>query len=300
LFSINIKQPHHQAYILLVIATFFWSANFVLARAMSTSIPPITMSYWRWQIAALILFPFAIKGVWQHRAMIKQHFFPLLALSILGVTCFNTFVYLGLQTTSATNALLINSSIPVWIIFLALTVFKEKTTLLGLFAVALSVFGVVYLIVHGELAQLSSLNFYIGDMWIFAAALVWALYSLLLKFWKPAKLPPVTFLMFSVLVGSLALGLVYWPNITDGTAVVWNWQALSSVAYFAIFPSLISFICWNEGVARVGASIAGRFIHLMPLFGMTLSILFLDETIQLYHFVGGAFIATGILLALKK
>ncbi len=293
--------PGHQrfAYLLLVLATLFWSGNFVLGQAMSTEIPPVTMSYWRWQGAMLVLFPFAAKGLWQQREIIRTHFIKLTILAILGVVTFNTFVYLGLQTTTAINALLINSAIPVWIVIIAMTFIREPVTLRNIIGVLFSLCGVIYLIVRGDLNLLRQLSPNIGDLWILAAALAWAVYTLLLKRWKPTQLNPINFLLFTVIIGAAILAMIHWSGITGEASIVWEQKTLISIGYFAIFPSLVSFICWNEGVLRLGAPTAGHFIHLMPLFGVILSIVFLNERVHVFHIIGAVLIGVGIVLALN-
>ena len=166
-----------RAYLLLTLAPLFWSGNFVLGRAMSTQIPPVTMAYWRWQTALLLLLPIAGAALWRQRTLVRAHWQRLLVLGILGVACFNTFVYLGLQTTTATNALLINSAIPIFIILLAVGLFREEVSNRNRLGVALSLAGVVYLVVRGEWRHLTELQLNPGDLWILAAALAWASYS---------------------------------------------------------------------------------------------------------------------------
>lgn len=288
------------AYLLLILATLFWSGNFVLGQAMSTHIPPVTMAYWRWQIALLVLLPFTAKGLWQQRQLIKQYALKLLILALLGVAFFNTFVYLGLQSTKAINALLINSTIPIWIVILAMSFIKEPVTSKNILGVIFSLIGVVFLIVRGDFSQLVKLSFNFGDIWVLVAALTWASYTLLLKHWKPQQLNPFSFLSFTVIVGVVVLAVVHWFNLAGEPAIVWKQQEFISIGYFALFPSIVSFACWNEGVARIGAPTAGHFIHLMPPLGIILSILFLNESIHLYHLIGGLFIAIGIFIALRK
>ncbi|MEW7979487.1 MAG: DMT family transporter [gamma proteobacterium symbiont of Phacoides pectinatus] len=121
-------EPRGFAYLLLVLATLFWSGNFVLGQAMSTSIPPLTMSYWRWQVALLLLLPFALGGMRREWGLIRAHLPRLALLALLGVALFNTCVYIGLQSTTAINALLINSAIPVWIMLLAMSFIREPVT----------------------------------------------------------------------------------------------------------------------------------------------------------------------------
>jgi drug/metabolite transporter (DMT)-like permease len=288
------------AYLLLVLATLFWSGNFVLGQAMSTEIPPVTMSYWRWQGALILLFPFAISRMWRERHLIQAHFLKLCALAVLGVVMFNTFVYLGLQTTTAINALLINSAIPVWIVIIAMTFIREPVTGRNIVGVLFSLCGVVYLIVHGDLDLLLQLSPNTGDLWILAAALAWAIYTLMLKRWKPQQLSPISFLLFTIIIGVAILGAIHWSGITGEPAIEWQQKELISIGYFALFPSLVSFICWNEGVLRIGAPTAGHFIHLMPLFGVILSIIFLGEMVRSYHLIGAVLIGIGIVLAIQQ
>ncbi|MEW7981276.1 MAG: DMT family transporter [Candidatus Sedimenticola endophacoides] len=144
----------------------------------------------------------------------------------------------------------------------------------------------VYLIVRGELGLLLRLDPNRGDLWILAATLAWAVYSLLLRRWKPAALSPISFLTFTMLVGVGLLGALHWSGVTGEAPIIWGHGELISIGYFALFPSLVSFICWNEGVARVGAPTAGHFIHLMPLFGTLLSVLLLGERVLPYHLAG--------------
>ncbi|PUD99555.1 MAG: EamA/RhaT family transporter [Candidatus Sedimenticola endophacoides] len=232
--------------------------------------------------------------------LIRAHLPRLALLALLGVALFNTCVYIGLQSTTAINALLINSAIPVWIMLLAMSFIREPVTGRNLAGVLFSLCGVVYLIVRGELGLLLRLDPNTGDLWILAATLAWAVYSLLLRRWKPAALSPISFLTFTMLVGVALLGALHWSGVTGEAPIIWGRGELISIGYFALFPSLVSFICWNEGVVRVGAPTAGHFIHLMPLFGTLLSVLLLGERVLPYHLVGAALIGTGILVSLKR
>jgi drug/metabolite transporter (DMT)-like permease len=60
---------------------------------------------------------------------------------------------------------------------------------------------------------------------------------------------------------------------------------------------VLAYLFWNRGVAEVGANRAGQFLHLIPLFGTALAVVFLGETLRLYHLAGAALIFVGIYLA---
>lgn len=288
------KNP---AYLLPALSALFWSGNFVLARYVANDIPPIALAYWRWTLALVLVLPFAAGPIWHQRKLIAQHFIPLTLLSMVGVAGFNTFVYLGLQTTSATNGLLINSMIPILIIVCSLLIGVKIKFWQGI-GVITSFLGVIFLVCQGELGRLFSLSFNRGDLWVLLSALVWAVYSIGLKV-KPAELSALAFLGFSIAIGSLTLAPIYWFNLVSEVSWTFGMQNGLAIGYTAIFASLIAYFCWNQGVKKIGASTAGQFIHLMPVFGTGLAVLFIGEVLAWYQLVGALAIGVGIVLSLR-
>ena len=181
------------SYLLATLAPLFWAGNFVLARALHESLPPIALSFWRWALACLILLPFAGSQLWAQRRLLLRHWRILGLLGLLGVTNYNTFAYLGLQTTSATNAVLLQSVTPLLILVLSVPLLRQPVGAPQSFGILLSLAGVVVIVVRGDLAGLARLQLNRGDLWVLAAAASWALYSVCLR-WRPAALTPLTFL----------------------------------------------------------------------------------------------------------
>jgi len=222
----------------------------------------------------------------------------MVTLSLLGISGYNSFVYLGLQTTTATNALLINSSVPIMIILLAAGILKHKISLFQIIGIGLSTLGVIFLILQGDFTKISSMSFNPGDIWIVIAGLSWALYSVLMKY-KPKELRALEFLSAIVFLGSIVLLGIYLYSgygFSSGITVVSNnyWVIL----YLVIFPSILSYIFWHKGIDEIGADKTGQFTHLMPIFGSILAFIFLNETLELFHFMGMALIGFGIYLSL--
>ena len=284
-------------YLLLILTTLFWSGNFVLGRAVREAAPPIALSFWRWAVALLILLPFVWPRLVAQGPLRRRHWPVLTWLAFLGVANFNTFVYIGLQTTTATNALILISTAPVLIValsFVALGLTVSRRQALG---IALSLLGVLVIVTRGELAALLALQFNRGDAWVFAAVLSWALYSVYLK-WRPADMDPLAFLTVTIGIGVLLLTPVYlWDVAVGGARLAINRVTVASVAYVAIFPSVLAYIFWNRAVAELGANRTGQFLHLMPAFGAVLALLLLGERLYGFHWVGIALIALGIYLA---
>ncbi|MGL6072061.1 DMT family transporter [Craterilacuibacter sp.] len=286
------------AYLLLVLTTLFWSGNFVLARATHASIPPLTLSFARWAIALLILLPFGLKPAWQQRALWLPHWRRLLALGVFGIAGFNSLVYLGVQETTATNAVLMNSFIPILIVLLGALFFGMKAGSLQLLAILLSFCGVLAIIAQGEPERLLRLDINHGDVVVFAAMLAWALYTLWLR-GLPAGLNRLGLLTVLVVIGLACITPFFLLEYASGQRAPLNATTLITFAYVGTLPSVAAYYFYNLGVARVGPAKAGSFIHLMPMFGALLSVLFLGEAFHLYHAAGIALILSGVWLAAR-
>ncbi len=289
----------NQAYLMLAGSALFWSGNFVIGRAFASDIAPLTLSYLRWQTALLILLPFTLRPLIEQWGLIMRYRWRMLFLGVLGVAGFNTFAYLGLHETTATNALLINSFIPILIILLSRIYPGQPIRWNQLLGILISTCGVAVLIAQGRLERLLALDINRGDLWVLGAALIWAVYSIGLRF-RPPQLAPSSFLAFTVLVGVLTLAPIYWFDLLAEPPFEPTAANLTAVGYVAVFASVGAYLFWNQGVKVVGAGAAGQFIHLMPVFGTLMAVLFLGERLHGYHLAGAAAIAAGIYLSLAR
>lgn len=286
-------------YLLLTLTALFWSGNMVLGRGIRADVPPIALAFWRWLIAFTLVLPLALPHWQAHAPGIRRHLPALLLLAALGIAGYNTLAYLALQTTTATNAVLLNAFIPIATITLAWAFFKKTLSPLEGLGVAISLLGALTIIARGDLASLTALVPNSGDLWMLAAVLVWACYTLGLQF-RPPGMPPMFLLAVLIAFGLLMLAPFYLWEILAGRSLHLHAGSLLGLAYVGIFPSFIGYIFYNRGVAEVGASRASLFIHLMPVFGTLLAALFLDERPSLYHLLGISLIFTGIALATRK
>jgi drug/metabolite transporter (DMT)-like permease len=292
-------MTRNQAYLMLAGSALFWSGNFVIGRAFASDIAPLTLSYLRWQLALLILLPFTLRPLLRQWPLIMQYKWRMLLLGVLGVAGFNTLAYLGLHQTTATHALLINSFIPILIILLSRLYPGLPIRWNQLLGILISTTGVAILIAQGRPQRLLALEVNHGDLWVLGAALLWAIYSIGLRF-RPAALRPSSFIAFTVLVGVLTLAPVYWLNPLGEPPFEPTLPNLAAIAYVALFASVGAYLFWNQGVKVVGAGTAGQFIHLMPVFGTIMAVLFLGERLHGYHLVGAAAIGSGIYLSLSR
>ncbi len=282
-------------YFLLVITTLFWAGNFVLGRAVNASIPPVGLAFWRWTIALAVLLPFSLPHLRSQWPLVRGNWRSLALFGILGVTCFNTFVYIGLHSTTAINALLVNSVIPVLIVVLSRVLAHTSVTRPQAAGVALSLAGVITIICRADTGLLLSLQINRGDLWVLLAVVCWSLYTFLLRR-RPAGLHPLSFLSAIIIIGLIVLAPFYAWEISRGARVGTDPATCGSILYVALFPSVLAFIFWNQAVGEVGPNKAGLFLHLMPVFGAILSFLFLGESLHRYHLAGIGLIFSGIYL----
>jgi len=283
-------------YLLLVLTTLFWAGNFNVGRAISAEVPPLGLSFWRWFVAFAILLPFAYRPMKQHWQLMKQHFGLILLFSLLGVAMFNSFVYLGLQTTTATNGVLMQSVSPIIIILLSTLIFGDKANGQQWFGVLVSLFGAGVILVRGDISVLLSLDFNIGDMWILGAVISWSVYTVLLRK-LPAALKGLPFLGYSMMFGLVIIFPFYLIETLNGRPMPSSATAIAGVTYVSIFASLLAFLFWNNAASRLGANRTGQFIHLIPAFGLTIATVILGEQLQSFHYIGMLLVASGLVLA---
>jgi drug/metabolite transporter (DMT)-like permease len=284
------------AFAALALAMLIWAGNWVMGRGLREAIDPVSLNFMRWAIAVAVLAPFALPGVIKNLPVIRKNLGLLLLLSFLGVTVFHALVYLGLRTTTAVNGVLLNSSLPLFILLCSWILERERATLRQVAGMLLSFAGIVVIMSQGEPARLRELEFQAGDAWILLAMPVWGIYSVLLKR-RPPQLGGMAFLFVIALLGTVMLA----PALAvDGLRIPRTGPEAAAVLYMGLGASLAAFICWNRGVAVVGANAAGFTLHLLPAFGTVLAILFLGETFALFHAVGIAVIIAGVILATRS
>jgi drug/metabolite transporter (DMT)-like permease len=288
------------AFLLLGLANLLWSGNWIAGRALRDAFEPAALNLWRWVLAALVLAPLALPRLRGKGPALRRHAGILLLLAFSGVALFHTLVYLGLRTTEAVNAVLLNSSLPLFILLCSWAIERERATLRQVTGMLISLAGIVLILSRGDPAALLRLELHAGDAWILLAMPVWGVYSVMLKR-RPPELGGIELLFAISLAGVLLLApVVALQGIADAGLPPLRWPgpaAALGVVYMAVGASVLAYIFRNRGVAAVGANAAGFTIHLLPAFGTLLAILFLGEVFAAYHAAGIAIIVAGVLLA---
>jgi drug/metabolite transporter (DMT)-like permease len=243
----------------------------------------------------LILAPVVVPRLRPKWGAIQRRWFVLFLLAASGVPLFTCFVYLGLQTTTAVNAVLLNSALPIFTLALSWAMERERATWRQLAGLVVSLLGILIIVKRGDLSDLR-LEFHIGDAFILTAMPFWGFYSVLLKR-RPPELDGLELLFVIAVIGTLLIAPFYvLETLLDRPAQLTAGSA-ATVAYLALFASIGAYFCWNKGVAAVGAARAGFTVHLLPAFGTILAIVFLGESVRPYHGVALAAILAGVWLA---
>ncbi len=285
------------AYILLSLVSLFWAGNQVVGRAVAGEVPPIMLGCLRWFVATLIILPIAWRNLKEDWPVIRENIWFLAFLGIIGGGAINTFSYIGLNYTTATNALILNSAAPIFIVLFCYAIFGDRLTPLQSLGIAVSVAGVLTVVLHGDLTSLSSFALNRGDLLVTLGMACWGVYTAFLR--KRPKMAPLSFAAATFVASfliNLPLVLVellmgIYPRATPTTFL--------ATAYVGIFPSVLAYLLFNRGVEMIGANRAGVFTHLVPLFGAVMALVFLGEKPGLYHLAGFSLILLGVWLAAR-
>ena len=288
------------AAIYLVCATLFWAGNFIVGKTASINeIPPISLNFYRWLVAWLILLPFTFRELIKKKNYILNNIGLFIVLGITAVTIFNSALFYSLKFTQVISGVLMISTVPVMIIFISSLLKIEKTNFFQIIGVGLSLTGVLFIITKADIGLLKNLDFNRGDLIMIIAMLSWATYSALLKK-KKYELSQISLLQVVISFGVIFLIPLYFIDMNMGNSIKLEKPFFLTLTYVVLFPGLASFFFWIKGVALIGANRSGVFLHLMPIFGAVLAMIIFDEKFMFYHLLGAVFILMGIILSNRK
>ena len=282
---------------LAVLAAIIWSGNFIAAKGVTKQIPAVSLAFYRWLTAAVIISPFAIKTFRAEWKVVKLSWRYLFWASLTGIALFNTFVYIGAHYTSAINLALIGTTTsPIIAIVLARIFLKEKIDRLKIAGMVLCISGVLFLLSHGNIQNLLTLQFTRGDGWILVAALCFAIYNTLVRK-KPTAISPINYLFIIFSFGTILLFPFYlWENAhTD--PVKWNSNLVFIILYLGLGASVISYLFWNIAIGKLGAGRTALFGNLIPVFSSAEAALLLGEQFTWVHLVSMILVFAGIVMA---
>jgi len=279
---------------MLTATMLLWSGNFIAGRGLRDVLSPLSLSFWRWVLSALVIVPFAWPHLRRQWPIVLRQWRILLLLAVLMVTIGNTLVYIALESTTAINVALVNAVQPVTILLVAWLLDREAVTPLQGLGIVLSLLGVLMVISRADLEAILALRFNVGDFWMFLAVISFSFYAVLHRR-APRELHSLVLLQVIAAAGTLCMAPIYLVEWAAGmTRLAVTVETVAAILYIAVLASFLAVLFWNRGLAQVGPNRSGVFLYLLPVFSSVLSITLLDEPVGLYHLAGFALIIVGI------
>ena len=291
----NQSNQRWWAYALPMIAVLIWSLNITVTRYVAEFISPISISFYRWLIAFVLMSPFVLLSVWKYRTEIRQHAWQFALLGACGMVFYQGLAYSAAHYTTATNMGIINAFTPIFTIFISIFILKEMPTRYAVIGGILSFLGLLYVMSQGNLQSLMHLAGHWGDLLMILAVFLYAFYGVFLKKWQ-IKIPLLTSLYVQI---AFAL-LFHLPFVFVLGLDVINSQNVGSVLYAGVFPSIVAPLVWMMAVQYIGPNRTSIFMNVMPIGTALIAYFWLNEAWTIYHTIGGVIILLGIALAQKR
>lgn len=284
--------------LLAIAATLLWSGNFIIARKASESIGPVSLAFYRWFCATIVLFPFALNKIKAESTAMKLNWKILLLLSFTGIALFNTFVYVaGHHTTAINMALIGTTSSPIFATAMAAFFLKERMGFFRIIGMLICIAGIILLISKGSWDVLKHFKFSIGDAWILAGSFAFAVYNILVRK-KPSGISPLSFLWILFCLGTFMLLPFYlMEQHFTNYQTNWSYGLLGSILYLGIGTSVLAFWSWNLAIAKLGAGRTVLFGNLIPVFSTLEAVFLLGEKMTMIHLSSGILVIAGLIIA---
>tara|TARA_B110000008_G_scaffold256212_1_gene273480 strand:+ start:86 stop:985 length:900 start_codon:yes stop_codon:yes gene_type:complete len=286
-------------FLLLFIQPIFMASNLVVARGGIEYVPPISLAFWRWVFVFLILLPFTYFSLKKNYTIIKKEYQKLFFLGAMGCGVCGAFPFLAGKTTSVANMGIIYTSSPIFIILISGIFFNEKINLMKIIGLISCLVGVFIIIIKGDLNLLINLNFTIGDLWMLAAAIGWALYSIYLFYWK-TNLPIFQRFTLIAFFGVVSLFPFYITEEIIFERTLFNSDFFIWVIFAAVSPGIIAFTLYTHVQKTLGASLTGFTLYIFTIYAAIYGFIFFDEKLEPYHYAGTLLVFFGVYLAKKN
>ena len=295
----SIQNKNLLALSLLFIQPIFMASNLIVARGGVEFVPPISLAFWRWTFVFLFLLPFTYLSLKKNYKIIIIEYKKLFFLGAMGCGVCGAFPFLAGETTTVTNMGIIYTSSPIFIIMISAFFFNEKINLIKIIGLISCLVGVFAIIIKGDINLLISLNFTIGDLWMLAAAIGWALYSIYLFYWK-SQLPIFQRFTLVAFFGAISLLPFYIIEEAIVQRTEFNSQFFSWVLFAAISPGIIAFTLYTKAQKSLGASLTGFTLYIFTIYAAIYGFMFFDERLESYHLLGTVLVFFGVYLAKKN
>jgi drug/metabolite transporter (DMT)-like permease len=188
---------------------------------------------------------------------------------------------------------------PAITIIVAWLIISERPRSLQIIGVVFAAAGMLSLIAKGSLINVYHLDINWGDLLVATAVIAWSFYSVFLRKFN-IKIDPLSLLTVTIVLGTLFILPFYIGEVIVTRTFSISFRVIPIILFLGIFPSLLSYFWWNNGVAKIGAGTSAMFFYLLPVFAAIMAFLFLGEDIRLFHIIGAILIFLGLYLSINK
>jgi len=292
------SQSLRSAYIKLVLCALFWGATFIAGRIAVQAMPPLTVATGRFVLASLLLLVIAYRVEGGLPKLSYKQLWVTLLLGLTGVAIYNVFFFGALERMPAGKTALLVALSPIMTAVTVALILKEKLGPYRWGGIALALIGTLTIVTKGDILGASQgllQSFGWGELLMLGAIVSWVSYTVISRF-ALRGLSPIAATTYASLWGALVLGLAAFTEIDALRPEMLNWSNFFTIFYLGSFGSAIAFIWYNEGVKMIGPARTVVFTNLVPVFGLLLSYLILDEPIYLSMVLGGAIVIAGVTL----
>jgi len=291
-----VETKNLKAFIFALLACLIWSSGFVIARGVHDLVQPVTLAFWRWMVALVVIIPIGYSSVRAEWPLIKAHWKYFLFMGVFGVGLFNTMVYTAAHYTSAHNIAIISSTAPIWTLLIAAIIGIEKLSRYNIGGAICAFSGVLIVISRGKLDKLFLQEWNYGGKILLASAFIWATYCVMLHY-KPKGVSLKSFMTIIIAIGVICILPFYIWEVIEIAPTPFSLKAWAIYAYLGVASSIVAWLCWNHSTHILGTVKAGLVYYTIPVFSSIMAILILHEPVAIYHLVGFVMIFTGIIIS---
>ena len=283
-------------YFWLTVVAVIWGGNPVAGRAAAAEVPPFQLSFWRWVAAGAIWIPLGAANAWRMRRAVRGEWKLILMLGLVGIAGYSAFLFIAVSMTTALNALLLGAVVPAIMLILSRVLLNKSINAQQIIGIVVAFAGTIIIISHGDPAIFSELSFNIGDLVMLFGMFLWALYSVMVAR-IPKELSSAGFMALMSTIGIIALLPFFIFEVGYVRVMTVSYNSLAQILYVGMITSTVAYLVWNRAIVKIGPDKAGPYMYLPTLFGALLAVIFLGESLRLFHLVGALPIFAGVYLS---
>ena len=287
------KNNGLSGYFMALTAIFFWSFNIIIASYFATTLTPFEIGFGRWFVACLILVPLAWNGLRKNFVRLLKLWPLVLSLAVTGIVLDNTLIYYAGRTASAIDMGLLDVTGPIFLVILSRIFLKTPITNKQIMGLLIAIFGVLVIIMQGDLTQIAKFKFVSGDFWMLFNTFCFAVYSLL-QAKRPKEISQSSLLGATALTGIIIMFPILLSSVSSSNLLNLKPIDYGVFIYLGIFNSVISYLCWNSALARIGNIKTSIIYYLLPLFSSVEAYFILHEQLYMSQLIGGILVICGI------